>query len=318
VATDGFAISRWFRPKPPTNAVEKHGFLSVQGSRIVGQDGQAAVLRGMSLFWSQWQPDYFAPATLNWLRDDWNISVIRVPLGVHHHGYLENPDAEKAKVELVIESAIALGLYVVVDWHAHHPEPHEASDFFSDIARKYGRFPNLIYEPWNEPAGEYAWHAIKLYHRRVIEEIRGHDPRNLVIAGTQNWCRDVDVAANDPLAIPNTAYSLHFYAASHGHALRNKAERALRMGAALMVTEWGTCREDGNGAIDKPETNRWLNFMEKNQVGHINWSVSSRDETSAALAPGAQAHGRWGRRQISQSGHLVRQRLRHPGRTLFG
>lgn len=318
VATEAL-VSNWFRPKPcPTNAVERHGFLSIKGNRIVGQDGQAAVLRGMSLFWSQWQPAYFAHETLGWLRDDWNISVIRVPLGVHNQGYLENPNTEKAKIEVVIEAAITLGLYVVVDWHAHHPEPHQAAGFFSQIARRYGGFPNVIYEPWNEPAGSYEWLAIKRYHTRIIEEIRGHDSRNLVIAGTQNWCRDVDVAANDPLAFANTAYALHFYAASHRQALRDKAERALRMGAALMVTEWGTCREDGDGILDQAETKRWLKFLERNQVSHINWSVSDRNETSAALAPGAQAHGRWGRKQISPSGRLVRRRLRHAGKPLFG
>jgi endoglucanase len=315
--TSATAAWEWiFPPLPARNAVEQHGFLNVKTNRIVGETGQAAMLRGMSLFWSQWQPDYFAAETLRWLKVDWRISVIRVPLGVHDQGYLENPAAEMAKIERVIEAAIALGIYVVVDWHAHHPEPGPAGRFFSQIARRYGKHPNLIYEPWNEPAGHYGWADIKSYHARMIEEIRAHDSRNLIVAGTQNWCRDVDVAANDPLPFPNIAYSLHFYAASHRRALRDKAERAMRVGAALMVTEWGTCQEDGNGPLDAPEVKRWWAFLEKHGISHINWSVSDRAETSAALIPGA-GRGAWERSNVSRSGHLVRRQLRRAGR-LFG
>jgi endoglucanase len=35
--------------------VEKHGRLSVEANRIVDQKGVAVVLRGMSLYWSQWK-----------------------------------------------------------------------------------------------------------------------------------------------------------------------------------------------------------------------------------------------------------------------
>lgn len=41
-------------------------------------------------------------------------------------GYLANPAVEQAKVETVINAAIELGIYVIVDWHDHnavlHPE----------------------------------------------------------------------------------------------------------------------------------------------------------------------------------------------------
>jgi endoglucanase len=282
----------------------------VSKNRIVNQYGQSVVLRGMSLFWSQWQPHYFTYDTLRWLRDDWGITVIRAPLGIHHQGYLENPALEKAKIETVIEAAIQLGIYVVVDWHAYIPEPERAATFFGEIARKYGTFPNIIYEPWNEPTSEYDWQAIKRYHMFVVAQIREHDLRNIVIAGTQNWCRDVEVAANDPLPFQNIGYALHFYAASHGQALRDKAERALKMGTALMVTEWGACREDGDGPLDSAEVKRWWKFLERNGISHINWAVSNRPETSAALSPHVRSREAWLPQDISESGHLVRRQLR--------
>lgn len=35
-------------------------------------------------------------------------------------GYPSNPQGELAKVEAVIKAAIDLGMYVIVDFHAHH------------------------------------------------------------------------------------------------------------------------------------------------------------------------------------------------------
>lgn len=268
------------------------------------------MLRGVSLFWSQWRPAFFSAETLRWLRDDWGITVIRAPLGVHRNGYLENPAAERPKIEAVIEAAIDLGLYVVVDWHAHEAEPEQAATFFSEIARCYGRYPNLIYEIWNEPSHNYDWRTIKLHHAKVIEQIRSHDSANIIVAGTPNWCRDVDIAANDPLPFRNVAYALHFYAASHRQPLRDKAERALRAGAALIVTEWGTGNDTGNGLLDQREVMRWLAFLEKERISHINWSLSNRDESSAILKPGVRTLSGWKKDDLSASGLLVRRMLR--------
>ena len=113
--------------------VETHGRLRVEGTKIVGQHGEPVTLRGMSLFWSQWGGHYFTPQTVRWLVDDWNVNIIRAPLAVHHGGYMQNPDAEWAKVKTVIDAAIEEGIYVVVDWHAHEPEPDAAAAFTREL-----------------------------------------------------------------------------------------------------------------------------------------------------------------------------------------
>lgn len=57
--------------------VEKHGFLRVEGNRIVDQHGQVVQLRGMSLCWSQWFPKHYNYETVKWLRDDWRCDIVR-------------------------------------------------------------------------------------------------------------------------------------------------------------------------------------------------------------------------------------------------
>lgn len=285
--------------------------LRVIEGRIEGEPGTVAQLRGMSLFWSQWMPQFYNASAVRWLRDDWRVDVVRAAMGVHRGGYLEHPRREAAKVRAVIEAAIDCGVYVIVDWHAHLRALEAACRFFAGIARDYASYPNIIYETWNEPDSRYDWaKSIKPYHERVISRIREHDPRNLVVAGTPHWSHRADIAAADPLTLPNVAYSLHFYAGSNASSLRTVATLALRRGSALMVTEWGTCRADATGAVAEDECRRWFDFLEQEKLGYVNWSIADKVETAAALLPDARADGGWSEAELSASGRFVREQLR--------
>ena len=291
--------------------VERHGQLRVEGTRIVDQAGKPVTLRGMSLFWSQWIGKYYNADVVRWLRDDWRATVVRAAVAVEPDGIITHPEREYAKAKAVIDAAIATGLYVVVDWHQHQPRTDAALAFFERIARDYGDKPNVIYEPWNEPLPEHRWtQTIKPYHQAVIARIRAHDPDNLIVAGTGSWSQDVDVAAADPLGLPNVAYTLHFYAGTHRQELRNKGDAAIARGAALFVTEWGTTAATGDDVFDPAETRLWWAWMEERGLSHLNWSIADKDETSAALLPGASVKGGWPERMLSTSGQFVRDRLR--------
>ena len=151
-------------------AVEKHGRLHVQGNRIVDKNGAPVQLRGMSLYWSQWIPKYYNAATIQWLRDDWKITVIRAAMAVKPNGYEKNPAAERDKVIAVVDAAIKLGLYVVIDYHAHtaHENRAQAQAFFADMARRYGNTPN-VFTIYNEPL-DVSWaDVLRPYHEAVIE-----------------------------------------------------------------------------------------------------------------------------------------------------
>ena len=76
-----------------TTAVQRHGRLAVRGNTIVDQHGRPVVLRGMSLFWSQWGGPYYNADCVKWLRDDFRCTVVRAAIGVHSGGYLREPRA---------------------------------------------------------------------------------------------------------------------------------------------------------------------------------------------------------------------------------
>lgn len=296
-----------------SRALADHGKLRVEGNRIVNKVGEPAVLRGMSLYWSQLKGQFYNPDSIKWLRDDWNCGVVRASMAVGTGGYLANPEREKAKVETVVQAAIDLGMYVIIAWHDHnaHRNVEQAKAFFGEMAQTYGRHPNVIYELWSKPLNTHDWSTVvKPYHEAVIATIRAADPDNLIICGTPSWSQDVDRAAEDPIKGRNIAYALHFHASTHQQTLREKATAALDKGIALFVTEWGVSEAGGGGELDREEIDKWIEFMNANDLSWCNWSVADLEQTSAALKPGANPNGGWMSDDMSPSGILVRQELR--------
>ena len=309
------------QPPPPAGpvspgVVSRHGLLRVVGNKIVGSDGSPVSLAGVSFGWSQWEAARFYNAgTVNWLKQDWNAGIVRAALGVHEeNGFIQHPARNKARVMRVIDAAIAADLYVLIDWHDHHANEHTdlAVAFFSEMARKYGHRPNVMYEIFNEPIRGLTWsREVKPYADKVVAAIRAVDPDNLIIVGTPNYSQDVDVAAADPITDANVAYTLHFYAGTHKQRLRDKAVKALQQGAALFVTEWGTCRADGAGSIDVASTNEWMAFMREWQLSHCNWAVYDKKETAAIVRRSAASSGGWTDADLSPSGRFARELIRN-------
>jgi len=300
---------------PPGSPVAEHGQLTVIGNQIVGKHGKRVRLRGMSMFWSQWMGKYWNANVVKWLRKDWKISLLRAAYGIEMGGHLENPATELAKLQQVVETAIKVGIYVIIDWHDHNAHEHieQAKTFFDDMAKKYGKFPNVLFETFNEPVHQ-NWAEVKRYHTQVVSVIRQHTD-NLVICGTPKWSQDVDVASADRVPGKNVAYTIHFYASSHGEWLRDKVRKALDRGVAIFATEWGTCEASGNGALRLDEARAWLGFFEYHGISDANWAVSDKLESCSALHEGASSSGNWRSSDLTDSGRFVRESIRTHGHT---
>ncbi len=299
----------------PETPVAKHGQLRVEKGAIVGEHGKAVSLAGPSLFWSQWMPQFYNRRCIEWIAKDWRAGIVRAAVAVEPNAYLEDPEREWRKVEAVVDAAIEFGLYVIVDWHDHRAQNHveQAVRFFERLARKYGSRPNLIYEIYNEPVRVPWSQVVKPYSERVIRVIRAIDLDNLIVIGASSWSQDVDVAATDPIQGRNLVYSLHFYAGTHKQWLRDKADKALAAGLALMVTEWGTTLASGDGPVDRASTEEWLAWMRRHNLSWCNWSIADKREGSAVLQPGANPEGGWKESDLTQSGRYVRDKVRSWG-----
>ena len=254
--------------------VGKHGQLSVQGTLIMDEHGNPVQLKGPSSMWLNWESAPYAENKegVQWMRDNWNAKVIRAAMGITPSGaYLQNPTKAKNQVKTIVQNAIDLGMYVIIDWHEETADQHQADAvaFFTEMAQTYGSYPNVIYEPFNEPVKQDWSTVIKPYHEAVIAGIRSADPDNIIVLGTANYSQYVDLAATDPISLPNIMYTLHFYSCTHGASLRDKGDYALDRGLAIFVTEWGATDAgggSGSGAtLCLDEAQRWHDWM--NQKG---------------------------------------------------
>ncbi|MEO0422777.1 MAG: glycoside hydrolase family 5 protein [Pseudomonadota bacterium] len=311
--------------EPSRTAVEVHGALAVEDGRVVDARGRVWSVAGPSLFWGNagWgdraanEPaNYFNAEVVSFVQREWNAAIIRIPMGAETPGgYLEDPAGRWQRIQAVADAAIREGMYFIVDWHSHHAEDHPdaAVAFFERVARRYGDTPNLIYEIYNEPLQDTDWSStIKPYAERVIGAIRRIDPDNLIIVGTQTWSQDVDKAADDPiLGFDNIAYTLHFYAGSHGESLRAKARYALERKLPIVVTEWGAVNATGDGAVDHEATARWVAFMREYELTHCNWSLHSKREGASMLTMSASPRADWDDRSFTESGRLVSEIIRN-------
>ncbi|AUX40613.1 hypothetical protein SOCE26_020140 [Sorangium cellulosum] len=292
--------------------VERHGWLSVRNSRVVGEHGSPVQLKGMSLFWSQWGSKFYNASAVNTLADEWNATIVRAAMGIDEEGYLTNPAPEKERVRAVVEAAVNKGIYVIIDWHDHNANDHLelSKQYFREVAAQYKDVPNVIFEVFNEPLNTNNWPAVKSYAEAVISEIRrAGATKSLVIVGSPNWSQDADVAADSPLSDSNVAYTLHFYATTHKQFLRDKAQTAMSKGLALFVTEWGTCAADGNGTLDTGEAQTWINFMNDNDISWANWALNDKAEACSALRPGSSGMGPWADNQLTDSGRWVKAKM---------
>jgi hypothetical protein len=286
---------------PAGTPVARHGQLQVVDGRLLDQSGDRVQLKGMSSMWLNWETSGYAESRqgLQWLRDNWNLSVVRAAMGVEaSHGYIHDTARTLQQVDTIVQNAIALGVYVIIDFHSHYAHDYEAESraFFADMARRYGEYPNVIYEPYNEPNMEpysESWPAvIKPYHEAVISAIRPIDPDNLIVLGTPRWSQLVGVAAASPVRARNLLYALHFYSCRHSSDIRTEGQRALDAGQAVFVTEWGATDADGgmDGRVCADAAEPWLEWMESE--GAWKWDDCTPDST-CILTPGAPLIGSW-------------------------
>lgn len=268
--------------------VAYHGKLVVKNGQIVGtKSGEVAVLSGMSFFWSNSTKYFYTAEMVDKMIDEMGCEVLRCAYGINKEGHPIDLECEPL-IEKVVDQCIKRGVYVILDWHCHSAQnaPEEAVKFFDKMTAKYGKYDNVLYEVFNEPA-YVEWPEVKAYTEIVMKAIRKNTD-NLVLVGNPQWSQRPDVAFADPIMDENVAYTMHFYAGTHSDWLRGVSTDAINMGAALFISEWGSVTASGDGDIAKESTETWISWMEEHKLCSCNWAISDKPEGSSIFTPEGQ------------------------------
>lgn len=291
--------------------VKKYGQLKVQGTKLVDAKGNPVALHGMSFGWSCFHPRFYTAGTVAWLHKDWNCNVVRAAMGVEPDGgYIKDSAKSINSIITVVDAAIKEGIYVIIDWHSHNINLKESKLFFALMAKKYAKYPNIIYELYNEPDYE-TWPQVKDYATQVIAVIRKYDVKNIILVGSPRWDQDIMLPANDPIkGYDNIMYTMHFYAGTHKQWLRDRTDSAMQKGLPIFVSESAGMQASGDGAIDDLEWKKYIDWMDARGLSWITWSVSDKNETCSVLNTSASSDGGWKDADIKESGLKTKTYLR--------
>ena len=178
------------------------------------------------------------------------------------------------------------------------------------MANTYGKEPHIIYEIFNEPDKE-SWPAVKEYSIEIVKAIRAIDPDNIILVGSPHWDQDIHLAADDPIiGFSNLMYTVHYYAATHKHWLRDRCDYALKKGLPIFISESAGMEATGDGPINTEEWEKWIQWCEQNKISWLTWSVSDKNETCSVLLPTANSNGNWREEDLKESGLRAREFLR--------
>ncbi len=294
------------------------GALHVEGTKLMGSNGEEVQLKGISTHGIAWFPDYINEECFRQLRNEWNVNVVRLALyTAEYNGYCTGGDREYLKnlIRNGVNYAKEQDMYVIVDWHIlsdSNPNIYlnEAKEFFQEISAEYADSSHIIYEICNEPNGGTTWQDIKSYAKEVIGVIRANDEDAVILVGTPNWSQYVDQAAADPITeYNNLMYTLHFYAATHTDDLRNKMVSAIESGLPIFVSEYGICDASGSGAINEEQANLWVEQMDNYGISYVAWNMSNKNETSAIIQNWCNKTNNFSLEELSAAGQWLYKTL---------
>ncbi len=244
-----------------------------------------------------------------------------------------NGTNSKALMKRMAKAAIREGIYALLDWHSESsafddldkaPGLWDEAGTELGVAQMFGRYPNTMFETWNEPAinegwdDHSEWKNVKPWHAQVIPHIRKWSD-NIITLGNPAWNQHpTDVvpellpcnapgmpsyegATCDWAEEKNLQISIHYYVIQHPYSTPdgrpsafaneyNKASEQLHAGGkgGLFISEHG---QSLSGSFDTD----WKGFQEygscladPNHIPQAMWALDNLPQGDAVLKPGSE------------------------------
>lgn len=298
--------------------VSKYGALNTNDGAVRDASGNKVCLMGPSLFWSCSAPLWWSAETVDFLVDQYNIQILRLPVAIAPCGetgqtsctsktnpdtwnkfnYIQSPEYTKKLVDDVVKACIENDIYVIIDFHEHKAEDwtNESKEFFQYFASKWGEFPNVMYEIYNEPLYDVDNSIVISYAKQVIPAIRAIDKDNIIIVGSKRFSREPDQVTSAGEGYSNIAYTWHGYVV-HGHAEDWNGHSNWNNGVPVVVTEWGVDGNRNDGGL--------LSTYQSRGVINCFWSMSNlggADAVWSVLKSSCSKKAGWSESDMNDNG----------------
>lgn len=293
-------------------------WLHTEDNRIVAENGDTVVLRGVAIE-DPWRfynyEEELRTVVFQTISEVWHANAIRVPV---YPAYWEtHPELFTDYYDHVIRACHKYGMYVILDWHGignvisgettadglrwgcktDLPKTEAA---WHQIAERYKDNSWVIYDLFNEPTDDsgrlthLSWADWKSVAEDLIDIIRSHNPKALIMVSSYRHASDLRPIPSDPVDRENVIYGAHVYPVVEWGIIRSENKEEVwmlldtYMGVAtenypVMMSEWGF---DPYGAyyVDYPflqgtkedfgdAVMEWLQIKDMSWTGWI-WSAS--------------------------------------------
>lgn len=272
--------------------VSKHGDLNTSKGYVGDASGNKVSLAGVSYFWSCSSRLWWCKENVKFLVDKYNVQVLRLPVSIapcgsngqtscnmdnlgnmggdglwNMNNYVAAPMSSRKMVDEVVKACIENDIYVIIDFHEHKAQDwtSTANQFFTYFAKKWGEYPNVMYEIFNEPVDDNG--TVVNYAKQVIPTIRAIDPDNIIIVGSTQFSRQPDGVTGAGQGQTNIAYTWHGYA-QYNHQTDWQGKDNWNNGTPVVVTEWGCDAGGGDGGMH--------NIFKEHGVINCFWSMSNK------------------------------------------
>jgi endoglucanase len=274
-------------------------WLHVEGNAVKDPSGNTVVLRGVALIdlgvteASEGGVDAMLDRVTN--PDDpqgdspaWATKVVRLVVTPADSGsdsptpYVPGTEYYEHVLRPAVDHARARGLYAIIDWHytdttSLHTDT--TNEFWADIAPRFARDSNVLFELYNEPVNGGDWAGTRVDMQGFYDTVHAAAPYNLVLVGTPNWCQIVAAPLEAPIDGPNVAYVAHMPPANWQYRFLQQQIADAAAVAPVFVTEWGFQEQSDDAEFQGTISSYGAPLREFIDAHGVSWTASSASST---------------------------------------